>query len=198
MDAVRPITVKLILIGSSGVGKTSLIRSFCEHTFLDCPISTITPAYVEVSLDIGSGTSVTLQIWDTAGQEQYQSVSQLFYRDAQVAFICFDSLTELRLVDDWAFRLREIVPDCCLLLVATKSDLLDDDGRMALTVEGEERAADLGAEYLLTSAKTGQGGLDAFMKAAKAGAIVAFQRKGAGLRPQPSALPRISQGSVCC
>jgi small GTP-binding protein len=83
MNEVRSIPVKLILLGSSGVGKTTLIHSFCTQTFSQDSVSTVAPAFSEMTLEIDNGTLVTLQIWGTADQEQYQSISQMFYRDAQ-------------------------------------------------------------------------------------------------------------------
>jgi small GTP-binding protein len=191
-------TVKLILIGSSGVGKTSLLRTFRDHTFADEAVSTIAPAFSEIAIECGTPSPVTLQIWDTAGQEQYQSVSQLFYRDAQVAFICYDTLEELGNVDDWAFRLREVVPDCHIFLVVTKSDLLDDDMRVSLTSESSRAASDLGAGCFLTSAKTGQGVPEAFLGAGKAGVEIATTRRSFGPPRQPAPLPRPAQGGTCC
>jgi small GTP-binding protein len=198
MDEHAPITVKLILIGSSGVGKSSLLRSFRDHGFVAETAPTIAPAFSEIPVDCGALRPVTLQVWDTAGQEQYQSVSQLFYRDAQVAFACFDGRDSLARVDDWAFRLRETVPDCRLFLIVTKSDLLDDDARIALTSEGARAAAALGAGCFLTSAKTGQGVPEAFLGAAKAGAEITATRRSFGPPRAPPPLPRPAQRGPCC
>jgi small GTP-binding protein len=196
MNDVRSIPIKLILIGASGVGKTSLIHAFCAQTFSPESVSTVAPAFSEMTVEIDSGSVVALQIWDTAGQEQYQSISQMFYRDAQVAFICFDQ-KGIDGVEDWAFAVRDIVPDCRLALVGTKSDLLDSAALQALTAESARRAGELGAQFFVTSAKTGQGVPEVFQSAAKAGAEVALGRK---TKIQAQSLRKTTEpeGERCC
>jgi small GTP-binding protein len=74
----RP-SVKIILVGSSGVGKTCLSASYQKQNFNKNTAPTVAPA--------SSCRVVILQIWDTAGQERYASISQLFFRDSNVAFV---------------------------------------------------------------------------------------------------------------
>jgi len=120
----RP-TVKVILVGGSGVGKTCLISSFLKQSFDTNSLSTVAPAYSYSDVKNSRGTSVRLQIWDTAGQERYHSVSQLFFRDSDVAFVCFEAQypASLSSVHDWVKRVREEVKSCELFFVVTKSDL---------------------------------------------------------------------------
>jgi small GTP-binding protein len=118
--------LKIILVGDSGVGKTSLIASFLKKPYDPTVISTVSPAYIFRDLTRPDGLTICLQIWDTAGQERYRSVSQLFYRDADVAFACFEAGSDdsLETVSEWITHVRKEVPDCRFLFVGTKSDLL--------------------------------------------------------------------------
>jgi small GTP-binding protein len=149
-----------------------------------------------MTIEIENGTLVALQIWDTAGQEQYQSISQMFYRDAQVAFICYDQKA-IDGVDDWAFTLRNLVPDCRISLVVTKSDLLDANGLQALTAASARRAADIGALYFVTSAKTGEGVPEVFRSAARVGVEVVIGRKSR-IEGQTVRLNHVQEKEGCC
>src|SRR5580704_13228178 len=80
---------KLLLIGDSGVGKSSLLLRFADDTFTESFISTIGVDYKCKTLDI-YGNIVKLQIWDTAGQERFRTITSNYYRDPPAAIICFD------------------------------------------------------------------------------------------------------------
>ena len=88
--------VKVVAIGDSGVGKTSMIQMF-EHTrFTENFKPTIGADFSNKEITI-DGKVVTLQIWDTAGQERYQSLGTAFYRGADCAFLVYD------ITNTWSF-----------------------------------------------------------------------------------------------
>jgi small GTP-binding protein len=88
MEERRPI--KVILVGSSAVGKTSLINAYFDQA-QDLETSpTVAPAFVATSIKLSSDQLVELHIWDTAGQERFQSIGGMFYRDSDIAFVCSD------------------------------------------------------------------------------------------------------------
>jgi small GTP-binding protein len=124
-DVDMPV-LKTIIVGSSCVGKTCLIQSFTQKQFNSQSPPTVTPAYACHELTRHDGVIVCLQVWDTAGQERYHSVSQLFYREADVAIICFEAGIQrsMESVPAWVKRVRAEVPECELVFVATKADLL--------------------------------------------------------------------------
>jgi small GTP-binding protein len=122
--------VKLILVGPSGAGKTSLISCFLRGQAEPDALPTVAPAFSNATITVQSGV-VDLQIWDTAGQEKYVSVSQIFYRDSHVAFVCYEP-GHPEVIEPWINRVREQVPTCAIILVATKADLLTDQERLAL------------------------------------------------------------------
>ena len=88
--------VKVVAIGDSGVGKTSLIQMFEHSRFTENFKPTIGADFSNKEITI-DGKSVTLQIWDTAGQERYQSLGTAFYRGADCAFLVYD------ITNNWSF-----------------------------------------------------------------------------------------------
>ena len=81
--------VKIVAIGDSGVGKTSLIHMFVHSRFTENFKPTICADFSNKEVNV-DGKIVTLQIWDTAGQERYQSLGTAFYRGADCAFLVYD------------------------------------------------------------------------------------------------------------
>eukprot|EP00347_Sterkiella_histriomuscorum_P008594 403344496 len=81
--------VKVVAIGDSGVGKTSLIQMFEHSRFTEAFKPTIGADFSNKEVSI-NGKIVTLQIWDTAGQERYQSLGTAFYRGADCCLIAYD------------------------------------------------------------------------------------------------------------
>lgn len=84
MSASNPpsIEAKLVVLGSQGIGKTSLVNRFVHHAFDPATMkTTIGASFITKRVTDGdSGTVVRLQIWDTAGQERFRSISKLYYR----------------------------------------------------------------------------------------------------------------------
>jgi small GTP-binding protein len=110
---------------------------------------------------------VELQIWDTAGQERFQSISKMFYRESNVAFVCYDE-TRIDSIETWVGNVREESSGCLIFLVTTKSDLLSPEAHGRMLAIGEEKREELKAKcYFLTSAVSGDGVEPLFIEAAK-------------------------------
>lgn len=167
-------SVKVILIGSSGVGKTTIISSFLESPFEQQAAPTVAPAQCSAKVTI-DGKTIILQIWDTAGQEKFQSISKMYYQQAEVAIVCYqsDKFNQEELAK-WIGGVREIVPDCKIVIVATKSDLISDEDMLelhnnAVTLVDTFKAA----SHFVTSAKSGNGIHELFHYAGEIGIQVA-------------------------
>ena len=88
----KPIPFKIILVGDSGVGKTSIIEAYVDSLKENIP-STITASYYSKLVTIND-YKIIFQIWDTVGQEQYRSMNNLFFKDAQICLMVYDITRE--------------------------------------------------------------------------------------------------------
>jgi Ras-related protein Rab-2A len=151
---------RLIIIGDSGVGKTCLLDGLLGQVF--SPVHMATTAADFRTLQFRHrGCAVGLQLWDTAGQEAYRSLSRLYVRGAQVVLLCFaiparDSFESL---DEWRAMVADEVPAARVILVATKEDLAGDPQRpwSVAADEGAAKAAQYGVPFVATSARTRNG-----------------------------------------
>jgi small GTP-binding protein len=190
----RP-SFKVILVGPSGVGKTSLVSCFVKHEFETETISTVAPAFSTSAVKLADDTLADLQIWDTAGQETYLAISRMFYRDSQVAIVCYTSDAP-ETIGEWIARVREQVSDCVIILAATKADELSEDGRLELFNDGLQRTAQHGANsHYVTSAKTGLGVNDVFFGAATAACTGRQLKRPSVLSAPDAAADRLNR---CC
>ena len=144
---------KVVLLGESAVGKTSLATRFVNNQFSEFEESTIGAAFLSKALTINNKT-IKFEIWDTAGQERYQSLAPMYYRGAKVGIIVFD-LTNRSTFDKakrWVEELRQSGPEnILLLLIGNKLDL---ENRRQLTYdECNNYAIESDLIYIETSAK---------------------------------------------
>jgi small GTP-binding protein len=89
---IRPINIKVILVGDSGVGKTSMISRYINQ-YREGIDSTVTTSYYN-KREIIDHYDLNYQIWDTVGQEQYRSLNSLFFKDAQICLMVYDITKE--------------------------------------------------------------------------------------------------------
>ncbi|CAG9312430.1 rab1_2 [Blepharisma stoltei] len=142
---------KIIMIGDSHVGKSSLLLRQSEKTYKENYLSTIGLDFKQTSVDIDNSL-VQLQIWDTAGQERFRTIINNYYRGAEGAIIVFDKSdrTSFDNVDDWINELEKYaVQNPIKVLVGNKSDIKSDVG----TEEGKLKAVKYKMDYIETSAK---------------------------------------------
>jgi small GTP-binding protein len=166
----RPI--KVILVGSSGVGKTSLINAYFDQPHETDTSPTVAPAFVATTIKLANWKPVELHIWDTAGQERFQSIGGMFYRDSDVAFVCFDRAA-IPTIPEWVARVRKQVADCIIFLVATKQDLIPDNEIDGFRQLGDQLVQQNGAKlFFVTSSARGSGVKELFTEAAKCSEIV--------------------------
>ena len=104
---------KVILLGESSVGKSSIMHRFLRDEFNDVMLSTVSEYYTEKKLDI-DGNEVSLQIWDTAGQERYRTLVKNYYNGSKAAILVYDiskSSTFDEIKKYWYKEIKENCPD---------------------------------------------------------------------------------------
>jgi small GTP-binding protein len=156
---------KMILIGSSGVGKSSLLSTALRSDFRAVR-STTSVEYSELQIAVDNRL-LSLHVWDTAGQEQYRAICRPYYRGARVALLCF-TIEEQNSISDWVTEIKDHEPSCTIILVLTKKDLLTDQEVTEFESEAENLAIANSAHGChLTSSRTGEGVLELFQEAAR-------------------------------
>ena len=156
MIGENELTVKAVLLGESGVGKTSIISRFIDNSFEKNKKSTTGADYTGKTMyfDEYGGKKIKFEIWDTAGQEIYRSLTKIFYKDAKIAVLVYD-ITKRETFEElkkyWYNQIKEsATPDIIIAIAANKCDLYEDE--KVKEEEGREFAKEIGAYFKLTSA----------------------------------------------
>ena len=162
------LSFKIIIIGDSGVGKSSLSTQAVKDTFSDFYQTTVGFEFLTFNMKLNN-TIIKLQIWDTCGQEVYRSLITNFYRNSSLAVLVYgiDSEESFKNIPTWYTELkRQANPDIKCILVGNKCDL--EEKRAISKEEGEklrnEKNIDL---FLEASAKTGFNAKNVLVEAAK-------------------------------
>lgn len=115
---------KIVLVGDTNVGKSSIALRFVQNRFFEFNEPTIGAAFLTKKL-LFNNIEYTLNLWDTAGQEKYNSLIPMYYRNADAAIIVYDITCENSLINAnrWLSELRRILPDIYVIIVGNKSDL---------------------------------------------------------------------------
>ncbi|XP_029967952.1 ras-related protein Rab-17 [Salarias fasciatus] len=152
---VRTLRVKMVLLGGSGVGKSSLALRFGKDEFRSTS-PTVGCAYLTRVVHL-SEVTLRFEIWDTAGQEKYHSVTPLYYRGAHAALLVYDISSRESFIRAqlWLKELeKQSVPGSTLTwLVGNKGDL--DQDRQVSAQEGKKLAKDRSLFFTETSALSG-------------------------------------------
>jgi len=154
-------TCKVVLLGESGVGKTCIIARFINNTFEENLISTTGASYAgkTMTFDEYDGKSIRFEIWDTAGQEKYRSLTKIFYKDAGAAILVYD-ITRKESYEEiqkyWFNQIKDHAPkNIIVAMAANKSDLIEKE--QVNEAEARKYAKEVGALFKVTSACTAAG-----------------------------------------
>ena len=152
-------SVKVVLLGEAGVGKTSIIHQFTYHQFDPDCVSSITAQFISKTIDYQGYGAIKYDIWDTAGQERYRSMAKIFYKDARVIIFVYDITSEQSfdgMKDYWYEQIKiNCEKNSILAVVANKNDLYGD--QQVSDEIGQKFADDIGAIFQSTSALSNNG-----------------------------------------
>lgn len=155
--------LKVVLVGDTQVGKTCLVSRLTTGVFRGSSAATVGAAFQDHCISTDRGT-VSMQIWDTAGQEKYRSLAPMYYRNAHAAVLVFDitNTPSYEALEQWASEISEKSSgDIRMFIVGNKCDLTEQ--RKITEEDAREFTFKCGAvEYIETSAVTGVGVLDLF------------------------------------
>ena len=155
-------SLKVVVVGESGVGKTCLLVRFVRDSFDEESQATLGVEFMSKIVQTQKHR-IQLQLWDTAGQELFRSVTRGYYRGSVGALLLFDLCNRDTFdnIEKWLKDVRDIAkPECVLALIGNKCDLPSE--RQISREEAEEFARQNSMLYFETSAKTGENVSEAF------------------------------------
>ncbi len=161
-DEIYDLILKVLLVGDSGVGKTNIVTKYIKNEFSENTKATVGVEFCFSKLVI-DGKKINAQIWDTAGQEKFRSITASFYKGAKGAFIVFDITNKesFNNVDKWVSNVTsQADKGAVMILIGNKTDL--EDLRKVTLEEAQEKAKFFGMAYMETSAKSGHNLNEAF------------------------------------
>ena len=147
---------KVLLLGDSTVGKTCVLLKYTDKIFQDTHMMTIGLDYRLKTMKLQNGQDVKLQIWDTAGQDRFRSITKNYYKGSNGIILIYDvtSLKTFENVKSWVSQIHEEISDKVVIyLVGNKVDM--EEERKVTTEEGQKLAEELGVPFIETSAKSG-------------------------------------------
>ena len=157
--------IKILTLGDTMVGKSSIVLRFSEDKFDDNQFATIGIDFKTKYIKIGD-SSVKVLIWDTAGQEKFQNIAKQYYKGANGVLLIYDigSRKSFERIDFWLKELKENnrIDELFICLVGNKIDM--EDKRVITTEEGENYAKSNNILFFEVSAKSGKGVIELFNK----------------------------------
>ncbi|CAL6023048.1 Rab1a [Hexamita inflata] len=180
--------VKIVILGETFAGKTSILYRYVSDSFYEQPASTITASFRK-KIYI-QNAPVNLQLWDTAGQEKFQSITPLYYRTADIIFVVFavDSVKSLERALHQIQEVRENKPSPNIVLLGNKSDLVNTVQDQAL-----DFASSNNFKLYFVSALNGNGVKEAF--AQEVANVIANKNEG---KKTFKLVKEAEDGKGCC
>ena len=147
--------IKIILVGESLVGKTSLIKQYIQKEFLEDNVITTSADKITKTIETKNNTKYILEIWDTAGNKEYKATNKIFMRNSQIAILVYD-ITKKESFDELENSYNQILNvnknnNIVFAVAGNKSDLYEE--QIIFPEEGIQFANKINAIFKETSAK---------------------------------------------
>ena len=154
------IECKVVFLGDSGVGKSSISQRFCKNIFTEEHEVTIGGAYLQQKIQLKNGSFLKLHLWDTGGEERFRAMAPLYYRDANAAVLVYE-VSDLKSFQSMQYWLNELdskvkQDGLVLALAGNKCDLPESKKQVPLS-NAKPFAENNKMIFAETSAKTGEG-----------------------------------------
>mmetsp|Transcript_13149 Transcript_13149/g.24715 ORF Transcript_13149/g.24715 Transcript_13149/m.24715 type:complete len:339 (-) Transcript_13149:145-1161(-) len=181
---------KVVMLGDTNVGKTSLVLRFAEGYYRENSRSpTVGAFFITKRLLTESGITCKVQIWDTAGQAQFRKMAPMYYKTAAAAILCYDvcNARSFECVKEWIEELSSFIQagSIVIAIAATKYDLIDEPtiekSSLVPTSYAKELANSIDAIFIDTSARNDENVNLLFQKVAERVLLVREQAKNRGM-----------------
>ncbi|KAK8882035.1 hypothetical protein M9Y10_044675 [Tritrichomonas musculus] len=188
--------VKIVLIGNSAVGKTSVVRKATNRETAADQGPTLGASYLSMRRSYNDKV-VDLQIWDTAGQEKYRSMAPMYFRGSHIAVLMYSIIDKESFngINEWNQILTQNTNDDIIkYLVGNKIDLQDQ--RIVTKAEGQNKATEINASFYEVSALTGEGVMDLIEEITKSASEIPINVQSASIAVEEEEKPKSKKG--CC
>lgn len=165
-DAPYDIHIKLLMLGDSGVGKTSLVLRYCEDTFNPSLLSTLGIDFKTKMIELEE-LITKLQVWDTAGQEKFRAITTSYFKGSHAVMLVYDCTDRdtFHNIGKWTRQIKDHGDlNTNIILVGNKAD--DETARVVSTEEGQTIAEEFNIAFVEVSAKLNIGVNEAFERVA--------------------------------
>ena len=164
------VNCKVVLLGETTVGKTSIISRFINDSFDPNCITSLGASFISKTIYVPEHKkTVKFDIWDTAGQEKYRALNTLFYKDAVIVVLVYDQTQRKTFEEVKNYWIPQIRSHCgekiIVAIAANKSDLFEE--QEVSDEEGKQLAEATKGIFMQTSCKTGSGIKELFLALAK-------------------------------
>ena len=158
--------IKVILLGDTGVGKTSIINRYINNKFDPDNDSTLSSSFSTKEV-IKNDVLYRLNLWDTIGQEKYNAITNILIKGSNIVILVYsvDSLSSFENIDFWYNNIKDILQEdkYILAIVGNKSDLIKEDEAVVSEEEARNYAKGKNAFFKLISAKEDQDGIKSLL-----------------------------------
>ena len=151
---------KVLLLGDTNVGKTCFLFKYTDNTFHENHIATIGLDYRVKKIKLKNGKEISLQIWDTAGQDRFRAITKNYYKGAHGIVLIYDITNNqtFEKLDFWYNIVKESCDDALLAIIGNKKDLYEEE--QINEEDAIKKAESFNATFGLTSALEEDTGFD--------------------------------------